>query len=61
LPRVKIIGRGGVGMDIDVDYAKSKGIHVIIPCFIIRISCRISFFAHLPGVRFYMIPTEICL
>lgn len=27
---VKIIGRGGVGMDnIDVDYARSKGIHVI--------------------------------
>ena len=27
---LKIIGRGGVGMDnIDVDYAKSKGIHVI--------------------------------
>ncbi|HRV54647.1 MAG TPA: 3-phosphoglycerate dehydrogenase, partial [Mangrovimonas sp.] len=29
-PSIKIIGRGGVGMDnIDVDYAKSKGIHVI--------------------------------
>ncbi len=29
-PTIKIIGRGGVGMDnIDVDYAKSKGIHVI--------------------------------
>jgi len=29
-PNVKIIGRGGVGMDnIDVDYARSKGIHVI--------------------------------
>ena len=29
-PSLKIIGRGGVGMDnIDVDYAKSKGIHVI--------------------------------
>ncbi|MGK0253615.1 MAG: D-3-phosphoglycerate dehydrogenase [Mariniflexile sp.] len=27
---IKIIGRGGVGMDnIDVDYAKSKGLHVI--------------------------------
>jgi D-3-phosphoglycerate dehydrogenase len=27
---IKIIGRGGVGMDnIDVDYARSKGIHVI--------------------------------
>lgn len=29
-PSLKLIGRGGVGMDnIDVDYAKSKGIHVI--------------------------------
>ncbi|CAN1562043.1 SerA Phosphoglycerate dehydrogenase and related dehydrogenases [Flavobacteriaceae bacterium] len=29
-PSIKIIGRGGVGMDnIDVDYAKSKGIHII--------------------------------
>ncbi|MEC5395606.1 D-2-hydroxyacid dehydrogenase [Bergeyella sp. RCAD1439] len=29
-PSLKIIGRGGVGMDnIDVDYARQKGIHVI--------------------------------
>ncbi len=29
-PSVKIIGRGGVGMDnIDVEYARSKGLHVI--------------------------------
>ena len=29
-PQLKIIGRGGVGMDnIDVDYAKKKGIYVI--------------------------------
>ena len=29
-PNLKIIGRGGVGMDnIDVEYAKKKGIHVI--------------------------------
>lgn len=29
-PDLKLIGRGGVGMDnIDVDYARSKGIHVI--------------------------------
>jgi D-3-phosphoglycerate dehydrogenase / 2-oxoglutarate reductase len=29
-PQLKVIGRGGVGMDnIDVDYAKSKGIQVI--------------------------------
>jgi lactate dehydrogenase-like 2-hydroxyacid dehydrogenase len=42
--RIKIIGGGGVGMDnIDVDYAKSKGITVINTCFFIRISSRISF------------------
>ncbi len=29
-PSIEIIGRGGVGMDnIDVDYAREKGIHVI--------------------------------
>jgi len=29
-PNLKLIGRGGVGMDnIDVDYARSKGLHVI--------------------------------
>ncbi len=29
-PSLKIIGRGGIGMDnIDVEYARSKGIHVI--------------------------------
>ena len=29
-PNIKLIGRGGVGMDnIDVDYAKSKGIEVV--------------------------------
>ncbi len=29
-PNLKIIGRGGVGLDnIDVDYAKDKGIHVL--------------------------------
>ena len=29
-PNLKLIGRGGVGMDnIDVDYARGKGLHVI--------------------------------
>lgn len=29
-PNLKLIGRGGVGMDnIDVDYARSKGLHVV--------------------------------
>ena len=29
-PGLKLIGRGGVGMDnIDVDYAREKGLHVI--------------------------------
>jgi D-3-phosphoglycerate dehydrogenase len=48
---IKIIGRGGVGMDnIDVDYAKQRN-YRINTCFIIRISSRISF-AHLFSVRF---------
>jgi D-3-phosphoglycerate dehydrogenase len=63
LSRIKIIGRGGVGMDnIDVDYAKSKGITVINTCFIIRISSRISFCPFIFW-RFVscMIQTEQCL
>jgi D-3-phosphoglycerate dehydrogenase len=44
-PGLKIIGRGGVGMDnIDVDYAKSKGIHVInTPASSSESCCRIGF------------------
>ena len=51
---VKIIGRGGVGMDnIDVEYAKSKGIHVINTPAASSASVAELVFAHLyGGVRF---------
>ena len=51
---LKIIGRGGVGMDnIDVEYAKSKGIHVINTPAASSHSVAELVFAHLfGGVRF---------
>jgi D-3-phosphoglycerate dehydrogenase / 2-oxoglutarate reductase len=53
-PGLKIIGRGGVGMDnIDVDYARSKGIHVINTSASSSESVAELVFAHLfSGVRF---------
>ena len=53
-PGLKIIGRGGVGMDnIDVDYAKSKGLHVINTPASSSESVAELVFAHLfTGVRF---------
>jgi D-3-phosphoglycerate dehydrogenase len=53
-PGLKIIGRGGVGMDnIDVEYAKSKGIHVINTPASSSESVAELVFAHLfSGVRF---------
>lgn len=53
-PGLKIIGRGGVGMDnIDVEYAKSKGIHVINTPAASSHSVAELVFAHLFGlVRF---------
>ena len=53
-PTLKIIGRGGVGMDnIDVEYAKSKGIHVINTPAASSHSVAELVFAHLYGlVRF---------
>jgi D-3-phosphoglycerate dehydrogenase len=53
-PGLKIIGRGGVGMDnIDVDYAKSKGLHVINTPASSSESVAELVFAHLfSGVRF---------
>ncbi|WP_268846007.1 D-2-hydroxyacid dehydrogenase [Flavobacterium aestivum] len=53
-PGLKIIGRGGVGMDnIDVDYAKSKGINVINTPASSSESVAELVFAHLfTGVRF---------
>ena len=47
-PSIKIIGRGGVGMDnIDVEYAKSKNIHVINTPAASSISVAELVFAHL--------------
>ncbi len=47
---LKIIGRGGVGMDnIDVSYAKDKGIHVINTPAASSISVAELVFAHLFG------------
>ena len=53
-PILKIIGRGGVGMDnIDVDYARSKGINVINTPASSSESVAELVFAHLfSGVRF---------
>ncbi len=53
-PSLKIIGRGGVGMDnIDVAYAKSKGLHVINTPAASSHSVAELVFAHLFGmVRF---------
>jgi D-3-phosphoglycerate dehydrogenase len=53
-PDLKIIGRGGVGMDnIDVEYARSKGIHVINTPASSSESVAELVFAHLfSGVRF---------
>ncbi|MBC7495143.1 MAG: D-2-hydroxyacid dehydrogenase, partial [Flavobacterium sp.] len=53
-PNLKIIGRGGVGMDnIDVEYARSKKIHVINTPASSSESVAELVFAHLfSGVRF---------
>ena len=53
-PSLKIIGRGGVGMDnIDVDYAREKGLHVINTPAASSQSVAELVFAHLyGGVRF---------
>lgn len=53
-PSLKIIGRGGVGMDnIDVDYAREKGLHVINTPAASSASVAELVFAHLyGGVRF---------
>ncbi len=53
-PSLKIIGRGGVGMDnIDVEYARSKDIHVINTPASSSESVAELVFAHLfTGVRF---------
>jgi len=53
-PNIKLIGRGGVGMDnIDVDYARSKGVAVVNTPAASSLSVAELVFAHLfTGVRF---------
>ena len=53
-PSLKIIGRGGVGMDnIDVEHARDKGLHVINTPKASSQSVAELVFAHLfSGVRF---------
>lgn len=54
-PSIKIIGRGGVGMDnIDVDYAKEKGINVINTPAASSHSVAELVFAHLYGLARYL-------
>ena len=53
-PNIKLIGRGGVGMDnIDVDYARSKGLAVVNTPASSSLSVGELVFAHLfNGIRF---------
>ena len=53
-PNIKLIGRGGVGMDnIDVDYARSKGVNVVNTPAASSLSVAELVFSHLfTGVRF---------
>lgn len=53
-PNIKLIGRGGVGMDnIDVEYARSKGINVVNTPAASSLSVAELVFSHLfSGVRF---------
>lgn len=53
-PSLELIGRGGVGMDnIDVDYAKTKGIHVInTPAASSEAVAELVFAHLLGGIRF---------
>ncbi|MGY3054066.1 D-3-phosphoglycerate dehydrogenase [Pedobacter sp. UYEF25] len=64
-PNIKLIGRGGVGMDnIDVDYARSKGINVVNTPAASSLSVAELVFSHLfTGIRFLQdanrkMPTE---
>lgn len=54
-PSIKLIGRGGVGMDnIDVDYALSQGIHVINTPNASSSSVAELVFAHLFGMSRFL-------
>ena len=57
-PSLKIIGRGGVGMDnIDVEYAKNKGISVINTPAASSSSVAELVFAHLYSCLLYTSPS----
>ncbi len=60
-PNLKLIGRGGVGMDnIDVEYAKNKGIKVINTPASSSISVAELVFAHIfSGSRFIQITNRV--
>jgi D-3-phosphoglycerate dehydrogenase len=60
-PNLKVIGRGGVGMDnIDVEHAKQKGIRVINTPASSSISVAELVFAHLfSGIRFLQYTNRI--
>ena len=53
-PNIQLIGRGGVGMDnIDVDYARSKGVNVVNTPAASSLSVAELVFSHLfTGIRF---------
>ena len=54
-PSLKIIGRGGVGMDnIDVEYARGKGLHVINTPAASSHSVADLVFAHLFGIARFL-------
>lgn len=54
-PSIKIIGRGGVGMDnIDVEYARDKGVHVINTPAASSHSVGELVFAHLSGMARFL-------
>lgn len=54
-PHLKVIGRGGVGMDnIDVEYAREKGINVINTAAASSASVAELVFAHLFGMVRYL-------
>jgi len=60
-PNLKLIGRGGVGMDnIDIEYAKNKGIKVVNTPASSSVSVAELVFAHLfSGIRFLQITNRI--
>lgn len=54
-PSIKVIGRGGVGMDnIDVQYAKDQGVHVINTPAASSHSVAELVFAHLSGMARFL-------